>query len=286
MKTKSIVILIIVLVVIGAVALYLFDQAEEQPVATPVAVTESQTEARPPAAEVVEAPEPGIPRNDASEPPVLEELPVPALADSDGYARENLSEVVGEATAIQYFATDGLVARSVATIDAMSSRKVPGNIQVVTGPKGEYSALPDPAPARQILDEAGDPIPQYQSDPVNAERYRPYVEMLEAVDAAEFATTYERNASLFGHAWRQLGYTDKVFDQRLVEVIDELLATPEVSEPYQLIKPEAYYVFADENLERLTAGQKILLRMGADNAQRVKDKLREIRQALGVTSEE
>ena len=255
--------------------------------ATPVAVTESQTETRPPAAEEeVEAPRPGIPRDDAPEPPVLEELPLPALADSDGYARETLSEVVGEASASQYFATDGLVARVVATIDAMSSRKVPGNIQVVTGPEGEYTALPDPAPAMKILDEVGDPIPQYHSDPVNAERYRPYVEMLEAVDAAEFASIYERNAPLFGHAWRQLGYTDKAFDQRLVEVIDELLATPDVSEPYQLIKHEAYYVFADENLERLSAGQKILLRMGADNAARVKDKLREIRQALDATSED
>ena len=70
------------------------------------------------------------------------------------------------------------------------------------------------------------------------------------------------------------------FDQRLRAVIDELLATPDVSGPLRLIKPEAYYLYADEELESLTAGQKILLRMGPDNAARVKAKLAEIRDAL------
>jgi hypothetical protein len=63
-------------------------------------------------------------------------------------------------------------------------------------------------------------------------------------------------------------------------VIDDLLATPSVEEPYRLIKPEAVYVFADEELESLSAGQKIMLRMGSDNAARVKSKLSEFREAL------
>jgi hypothetical protein len=40
------------------------------------------------------------------------------------------------------------------------------------------------------------------------------------------------------------------------------------------------YLFVDEDLEALTAGQKIMLRMGNENAARVKSKLSEIRQAL------
>ena len=47
-----------------------------------------------------------------------------------------------------------------------------------------------------------------------------------------------------------------------------------------MIKPEAYYLYVDEELEALTAGQKVLLRMGPDNAARVKAKLAEIRNAL------
>ena len=51
-------------------------------------------------------------------------------------------------------------------------------------------------------------------------------------------------------------------------------------EPYRLVKPEAVYQFADEELESLSAGQKILLRMGSENAARVKSKLSEFRHAL------
>lgn len=285
MKKYLIIVIAVILVVIGIVAAYLYERTPQQPVAAPVAISEPPAQpaalAEQPAAPVV-----GIPRNVAPQVPELEELPLPELADSDEYARETLSEVVGEAGAIQYFSTEGLVTRVVATVDALSSRQVPGNIQAVTGPDGEYAAVPDPAPAREILDEAGDPIPQFKSDPANAGRYRPYVEMLEAVDADQFVVLYERNAPLFEQAWRQLGYTGEVFDERLVEVIDELLATPTVSEPYALIKPEAYYLFADEDLEALTAGQKILLRMGADNASRVKSKLLEFRQALAEPEQE
>ena len=76
------------------------------------------------------------------------------------------------------------------------------------------------------------------------------------------------------------GYPDGDFNQRLTAVIDELLATPRVTGPVRLIKPEAYYLFTDPELESLTSGQKILLRMGDDNAERVRARLVEIREAL------
>ena len=70
---------------------------------------------------------------------------------------------------------------------------------------------------------------------------------------------------------------------RAAEVVFMGLATPEAETPVRLVKPEAFYLFADPELESLPAGQKILLRMGPENAARVKVKLREIR-SLMVTS--
>jgi len=46
------------------------------------------------------------------------------------------------------------------------------------------------------------------------------------------------------------------------------------------VQPKVFYVYADPKLEALSAGQKILLRMGSANAEQIKAKLREIRQAL------
>ena len=66
----------------------------------------------------------------------------------------------------------------------------------------------------------------------------------------------------------------------MIEVIDHLLATPDVKEPIALTQPKVLYEFADPALQELSAGQKALLRMGPDNETRVKAKLREIRKAL------
>jgi hypothetical protein len=100
------------------------------------------------------------------------------------------------------------------------------------------------------------------------------------MDTARLIEAYRLHQPLFDEAFAELGYGDVAFDDRLMETIDGLLATPEVSDPIRLIKPEAYFLFADPQLESLSAGQKILVRMGSDNASRVKAKLREIRAAL------
>lgn len=67
---------------------------------------------------------------------------------------------------------------------------------------------------------------------------------------------------------------------RVVEVIDHLLATPEIEEPLRLIQPRVLYEFADPKLQKLSGGQKILLRMGPANLRKLKAKLREIRDGL------
>jgi hypothetical protein len=180
----------------------------------------------------------------------------------------------------QYVVSEDVVSRLVATVDALSGRQVPESIKAVQGPGGEFQATADDNPSSVIRNAAGDPIPQYLVDPVNYRRYTPYVETLENMSTAELAAAYRDYRPLFEEAFRQLGYPDGDFDQRLTAVIDELLATPDVTAPVRLIKPEAYYLYADKDLEALTAGQKVLLRMGPENAARVKAKLAEIRDAL------
>jgi len=66
----------------------------------------------------------------------------------------------------------------------------------------------------------------------------------------------------------------------LIEVIDHLLATPVVTGSVQLIRPKFYYQFADPKLEKLSAGQKIILRSGKENAGKLRKLMRSYRQRL------
>jgi hypothetical protein len=271
-------IIALIVVVLGLAAWYLFSArqgaVEEAP--PPPALVEPEVQVAPAAEPPV--PEPAVPV--PSEEPVVEQPPLPPLAESDPVAAETLSGLVGAEAVERYVVSEAVIARMVATVDALSGKQVPGSIQAVAGPGGAFEATADDNPSTVIRNAAGDPIPQYVIDPVNYQRYTPYVEMLEAMDSQEVAAAYRDYQPLFDEAFRQLGYPEGDFSQRLGAVIDELLATPEVTEPVRLIKPEAYYLYADEELESLTAGQKVLVRMGPANAARVKAKLTEIRAAL------
>ncbi|MGD8345890.1 MAG: DUF3014 domain-containing protein [Lysobacterales bacterium] len=279
MKQGLIVIAAIVFLVLGVIAWILYDTGRvpltEEPVAVEVAPAAVQpSEPEPKAEEFMVSEKRDVPVTE------LEEIPLPPLYQSDSYLEGKLADVVGEESVEQFFVTDALAARTVATVDALGGRQVPGNLRVMTGPAGEFKAMRDPDPPLEILDEAGDPLPQYLSSTANEERFLPFVELLESIDVEKAAAEYRRHYPLFQEAWREQGYTDSDFDQRLKAVIDELLATPEAAEPYRLVKPEAVYLFVDPELENLSGGQKILLRMGSDNAARVKSWLAKLRQAI------
>jgi len=97
------------------------------------------------------------------------------------------------------------------------------------------------------------------------------------VDAKKLVSVYAHLYPLFQQAYVELGYPDGYFNDRLVQVIDNLLAAPTPAAPIRLDQPNVLYVYADPELESLSAGQKILVRMGPANAAVVKDKLRQIR---------
>jgi Protein of unknown function (DUF3014) len=59
-----------------------------------------------------------------------------------------------------------------------------------------------------------------------------------------------------------------------------LLAAPELKDPLQVIQPKVLYQYSDPELEARSAGQKIMIRMGAENATKIKAKLQEIRREL------
>src|SRR5262249_307147 len=111
----------------------------------------------------------------------------------------------------------------------------------------------------------------------NFARYAPLMRMVQGADVKSMAVVYERLYPLFQQSYEDLGYPGKYFNDRLVEVIDHLLQTPEPAGPLQLTQPKVFYEFADPELEGRSAGQRLPLRLGPENARATKAKLREFR---------
>jgi hypothetical protein len=116
--------------------------------------------------------------------------------------------------------------------------------------------------------------------PRNAARYSAHVALAKSVDTQKLVTLYVQFYPLFQQAYEELGYPNGYFNDRLIEVIDHLVAAPELGDPARLVQPKVLYQFADAALESRSAGEKILMRIGNENATVVKAKLREIRSEI------
>jgi hypothetical protein len=111
----------------------------------------------------------------------------------------------------------------------------------------------------------------------NYARYEPVVRLLSALDMRQVGLLYRSYYPLLQQAYEDLGYPGRYFNDRLVEVIDHLLEAPVPAEPPALVQPKAMYEFADVALEERSAGQKLMVRMGPQNAARVKERLAALR---------
>src|SRR5262249_23363783 len=111
----------------------------------------------------------------------------------------------------------------------------------------------------------------------NFARYAPLMRMVQGADVKSMAVVYQRLYPLFQQAYEDLGYPGKYFNDRLVEVIDHLLQTPEVPAPIPVVQPKVFWEYADSSLENRSAGQKLLIRMGPQNERIIKAKLRDFR---------
>jgi len=192
--------------------------------------------------------------------------PLPALAESDSALRAAIGSVVGEQALVEFFQMTGIAARIVATVDNLPRSKVATRILPLRGPAGAF-VVDGEADARVI-------------GSANAARYEAHLRLAEAVDSKRAGALYVRFYPLLQQAYRDLGYPQGNFNDRLVAVIDHLLATPAIDGPIRVAQPKVLYEFADAELEARSAGQKLLLRMGTSNAERVKSRLREFRREI------
>jgi hypothetical protein len=252
---KSVGIAAVVVLIGGGLAAYYFmqDEAPPPPPAPPPKIARDPLPA-PIAAPPIRHPLSGVTGKD-----------LPAAEQSDGPMLQSLGELLGRKWLV-YIVGDGLIHRIVATVDNLPRDRLPADAMpfkrvpkaFVTTGKGATLAI----------------------GPRNSARYAAYVSLAESIDAAKLVSVYVRFYPLFQHAYEELGHPKAYFNDRLVVAIDDLLAAPELAGPVKLVKPMLHYEFADPALEARSAGQKIMIRVGNDNAARLKAKLREIRKLV------
>lgn len=218
----------------------------------------------------------GEPRYPLPDPPAEEAgdrklVPLPPLDDSDGYFKLALEDLFGDGVG-EILVDKALIEKVVATIDNLPRSQVAERIRPTGAPPGDF----------EVAD--GDNEETFVLGPDNYARYDAIANRLATADPDRVVETYRRFYPLLQEAYVGLGYPRKYFNDRVVEVIDHLLETPQPEGPVLLVRPHVLFEFADPELEALSTGQKLLIRVGDDNAGKVQQFLRDVRARIAGAS--
>jgi len=215
----------------------------------------------------------------APEPAASAPTLLPSLADADAVVGEALAQLVGRSGVMAFLATDGFIPRVVVTVDNLARPMAASRL---------WPVQPTPGKLQRLAVGDGELI-----GPDNGKRYEPFVALVASVEPSRAAALYRRFYPLFQQAYADLGYPKGHFNDRLVEVVDHLMAAPEPAQPpaVKLVevkgevpstRPWVRYEYADEKLESLSAGQKIMVRVGLTNERRLKGWLAGFRRAIAT----
>ena len=263
-QNKSILIVaaVIVLVLLGAGGLYWH---YTRPPAVPPTVEQPKAEAPsppPPGAEV-KVPE-------EKEIPLPSEVKLPALDQSDDFARQMLRNLSPHGKLGEWLKIKNIIRVFVAAVDNVANGK---------SPRPQLGFL-SPGLAFQVS-EKGDRI---YLDPKGYGRFDIITDAFVSFSSSRTVQVYQKLKPLFQEAYRELGYPQKDFHATFIQAMNRILDTP-VVEREILLREEGKglnYVFIDEGMENMNEVQKHLLRMGPQNTQKIQRKIREIALALGV----
>ena len=200
---------------------------------------------------------------------------IPSPDEADAYLRNALIDLLGHKAALSFLHLDSIARRFVATVNNLDTDGAAAQLWPVNPTAGHFEA--ETRGSAVVISAK------------NAGRYTEFVRFVDNIDDERAVALYFRLYPMLQRAYEELGYPGKYFNDRVVEVIDNLLATPNVAEAIKVMqiaandaapRPGGLYLFADPTLENSTAGQKILLRMGPENAAKVMAKLTDIRRRI------
>lgn len=218
----------------------------------------------------------------SSRPTIRVELPeglpiptLPTLEDSDPAVSQALADLVGRKLRNEHFQANRFVRRFVATVDRLTEPNASAAMWPVKRIPGRFVVV-------QRKDED-------HVEPHHGRRYYEFISAAESVDVKQAVFLYSLSYPLFQQAYEDLGTPGRYFNDRLIQVVDHLLAAPEPEHPVALRRVSSdparpgsrqQYLFVDPALESLSSGQKIMVRIGLANERRMKAKLQALRDEL------
>lgn len=271
-SSPAITIIVAIVAIVVIIAVWLFSGEEPEPessVTAPPQTVMPEPEPVPelppapdipePAPVPVPEPAPDQPEEPAPPPPV-------SLETSDEELRESLGSAGDSEILESALSNENLVERGAGLVDSYSKGVVLQKLLPLPKPEGEFA----------VVEENG----LATIDPSSYQRYDQYAKAFEELDTAALVASFHRFRPLLEQAYEALGHPAEDFDNAVIRVLDDILATPQIDAPIQVKKHVKAYKYVDPALEQRSGLQKQLLRMGPKNTARIQAQARALRAAL------
>lgn len=205
--------------------------------------------------------------------------PLPELDQSDATVLAALKDLNVNGL-VEMIIPQEVLRKFVRAVNVLDEGKIITEYRPVASPQGAFAA--DSFNVRVSGGELGEQqdVEQFRVSPKNYLRYTLFVQVISALDSDSAVALYRHYYPLLNRAHQELGMSKDNFHSVLIRAIDKVLATPDTSGDMILIRPKVYFEFADPALEKLPDVNKLMLRMGPDNAAKVKASLKNARVKL------
>ena len=196
----------------------------------------------------------------------LEPFTLPYLANSDKFVFDVINSLIKNHSLVKLFYKERIIHDIVVSTINLTQQSVPVKVMPFVPPTGNFITYN--LNNRLVI------------SPDNKQRYANYIKIAEAVDTNKLVALYIQLYPLLQQQYKELGYPNKSFNDLLIETIDDLLDAPDLKDPVHIVQLVYLYQFEDADLEALSIGQKILIRLGVKNENLIKSKLSEIKKEL------
>ncbi|WP_298635081.1 DUF3014 domain-containing protein [uncultured Umboniibacter sp.] len=270
---KPLLIFTIGVVAIAAITLFVLNEDKPAPIEStevdkpPTLAADLPPIETPAQPEVSAEPESTLPE-DLIEAEVIATKPQPVpINQSDEPFALSIAQLGPAHPVIDWLIPTQILRKMVAMVDALSRGELMFKNRPITNKVIDGAFLTENQPGRIELSSN------------NFARYDTVISAIEYVDEDTAIELYHFWSPRLEEAYAELGVQTS-FDQALRTALERIVDAPEVAGNIELVRPSVYYKFADPRLENLSDVDKLMIRMGPANANRLKAKVQLIIEAM------
>jgi hypothetical protein len=214
-----------------------------------------------------EAPSPVAAPDTSPAVPDVPPLDLPELSASDAFVRDQVARLSSHPRLAAWLVTDRLIERFVLLVVELAGGSNPS----------EHVRHMQPQEGFTVREVDG----RLVIAPESFRRYDLLAATFASLDTPGTVQLYRQLRPLIDEAFQELGIPDRTFDETLELAIRNVLAAEVPTASPEVVPVEGVYEFRDPALEARRGGEKLLIRMGPQNARRIQEKLRELSEAPG-----